>query len=107
MAAETALPSGDAITGSITDCSFTSDGSIYRIRIEGTVRAIRPVSSLILRGYVGSSFVGMVSLGSMSAGQTKSFTITGISDTEPSGGCRVNMEWREGGGKSQGVVNER
>ena len=96
-----------AITGSITDCSFTSDGSIYRIRIEGTVRAIRPVSSLILRGYVGSSFVGMVSLGSMSAGQTKSFTITGISGTEPSGGCRVNMEWREGGGKSQGVVNER
>ncbi len=96
-----------AITGSITDCSFTSDGSIYSIRIEGTVRAIRPVSSLILRGYVGSSFVGMVSLGSMSAGQTKSFTITGISGTEPSGGCRVNMEWREGGGKSQGVVNER
>ena len=97
----------DAITGSITDCSATEDGSIYRIRIEGTVRAIRPVSSLILRGYVGSSFVGMVSLGSMSAGQTKSFTITGISGTEPSGGCRVNMEWREGGGKSQGVVNER
>ena len=97
----------NAITGSITDCSATEDSSIYRIRIEGTVRAIRPVSSLILRGYVGSSFVGMVSLGSMSAGQTKSFTITGISGTEPSGGCRVNMEWREGGGKSQGVVNER
>ena len=96
-----------AITGSITDCSATVDGSIYRIRITGTVQAIRPVSSLTLQGYVGSSFVGMVSLGSMSAGQTKSFTITGISDTEPSGGCRVNMEWREGGGKSQGVVNER
>ena len=97
----------DAITGSITDCSATVDSSIYRIRITGTVQAIRPVSSLTLQGYIGSSFVGMVSLGSMSAGQTKSFTITGISGTEPSGGCRVNMEWREGGGKSQGVVNER
>ena len=100
-------PSGDAITGSITDCSFTSEGSTYRIRITGTVQAIRPVSSLTLRGYVGSSFVGMVSLGSMPAGQTGSFTITGISSTEPSGGCRVNMEWREGGGNSQAVVNER
>ena len=100
-------PSGDAITGSITECTATLEGSIYRVRITGTVQAVRPVSSLTLRGYVGSSFVGMASLGSMSAGQTKRFTITGISSTEPGGGCRVNMEWREGGGNSQAVVNER
>ena len=100
-------PSGDAVTGSITDCSATLDGFIYNIRIAGTVRAIRSVSFLTLRGYVGSSFVGITSLGSMSAGQTQSFTITGISGSALSGRCRIEMTWLEGGNKSQGGVDER
>ncbi|MYD63382.1 MAG: hypothetical protein F4W91_20290 [Gemmatimonadetes bacterium] len=100
-------PSGDAVTGSITDCSSTQNGFIYNIRIAGTVRASRSVSSLLLQGYVGSSLVGVASLGSMSAGQSKNFTITGISGSQPSGRCRVEMTWLEGGNKSQGVVDEQ
>ena len=100
-------PSGDAVTGSITDCSSTQNGFIYNIRIAGTVRASRSVSNLLLQGYVGSSFVGVASLGSMSAGQSKNFTITGISGSQLSGRCRVEMTWLEGGNKSQGVVDEQ
>ena len=73
----------------------------------GTVRASRSVSNLFLQGYIGSSFVGFTSLGSMSAGQSKNFTITGISLSQPSGRCRVDMTWLEGGNKSQGVVDEQ
>ena len=98
-------PSGNAVTGSITDCSSTQNGFIYNIRIAGTVRASRSVSSLLLQGYVGSSFVGISNLGSLSAGQSKSFTITGISGSQLSGRCRVDMTWLEGGNKSQGVVD--
>ncbi len=100
-------PSGDAVTGSVTDCSSRYDGFIYNLLIKGTVRASRPVSNVLLDGYIGSSFVGITSLGSMSAGQSKNFTITGISGSEPSGRCRVEMTWLEGGNKSQGVVDEQ
>ncbi len=100
-------PSGDAVTGSITDCSVTQNGFIYNIRMVGTVRASKSVSNLLLRGYVGTSFVGIASLGSMSAGQSKNFTITGISGSQPSGRCRIEMTWLEGGNKSQGVVDEQ
>ena len=46
----------------------------------------------------------IASLGSMSAGQTRTFTLTSVSGTQPSGRCRVEIEWREGDNKSQGVV---
>ena len=84
----------------------TSGSALVSVTISGTVQAIRPVSSLTLQGYVGSSFVGSTFLGSMSAVQTKSFTITGILSTA-SGRCRVDMRFLEAGSKSQGVVNER
>ena len=98
----TSPPSGDAVTGSITDCS----GAVGYVFISGTVRANRSVSNLVLTGYIGNSWVGRTSLGFMSAGQSKDFTITGLLGA-PSGRCRVEMTWIEGGNKSQSVVDEQ
>ena len=100
----TSPPSGDAVTGSITDCSVRAFGFVF---ISGTVRANRSVSDLLLTGYIGNSSVGFTLIGSMSAGQSKDFTITGTLGSEPSGRCRVQMTWRERGNKSQGVVDEQ
>ena len=100
----TSPPSGDAVTGSITDCSVRAFGFVF---ISGTVRANRSVSDLLLTGYIGNSSVGFTLIGSMSAGQSKDFTITGTLGSEPSGRCRVQMTWRERGNKSQSVVDEQ
>ena len=100
-------PPAKAVTGSITDCSATLTDFIYTIRIAGTVRANRTVTNLTLTGYIGGQFVSTVHLGTLSAGQSRSFTISGISGSRPSGECRVSIEWIESGSQSRFILEER
>ena len=99
-------PPAKAVTGTITDCSATYSNFIYAIRITGTVRANRTVTNLTITGFVGGQFVGIRHLGTLSAGQSRSFTVSGISATRPSGGCRLSIEWLEWGSQSRVVVEE-
>ena len=92
-----------AVTTSLTSCTSTQSGFIYNVVIAGTVHASRSVSNVLIRGYAGTSFVGIASIGSMSAGQSRSFTITGIVSSRPST-CRIETTWLQGGNTSQGVV---
>ena len=82
----------DALTGEITTCTGTVRvGGIWDVVIAGTMTARRAISFLILTGYADDSFVGIQSLGTMSAGETKSFRITGIVTSSFS---RCRLTWR-------------
>ena len=86
-------PIGDAVTGTITECSGDERGAgLYTVTIAGSVTAHRAVSSLRLTGTVGGVHVGTDFIGSMRAGESRSFTITGLL-SNPSGRCGVDMEW--------------
>ena len=93
-----------AVTASITGCSAKQNGFIFNVVIAGTVHASRSVTNILIQGYVGASFVGIASIGSMSAGQSRSFAITGITSSRPSGTCRIEFTWRQVGNTSQDVV---
>ena len=87
---------GDALTGDITTCSGTRTvGTVVNVVIAGTVTARRAVSFVTLTGRANGDFVGFQSIGSMSAGQTESFRMTGtISTSASSLRCTVEAEWR-------------
>ena len=75
----------DALTFENTRCSGTRTfGSIVDVVISGTVRARRSVSLLTLTGSANGSFVGTQFLGSLSAGETEDFRITGVISTNAS-----------------------
>ena len=87
--------SGDAITGTITECSGTRiTSSLVSVTIRGTIQAHRAVSSVRITGRANGSFVGFEFLGSMSAGESQNFLIEGFATTsEPSLRCEVEMQW--------------
>ena len=86
---------GPALTGEITICSGTRTvGSVVDVVIAGTFTARIAVSSLTLTGQANGSFVGTQLLGDMSAGQTRSFRITGSISTDASTlRCEVNYNY--------------
>ena len=90
---------GPAVAGTVTACEgdLLSSGD-FRMRIAGTVRAARPVRDLTLTGFVepGRRRVGERFVGSLAAGQSRSYEISGtVSGVEPTR-CEVRGQWREG-----------
>ena len=95
------LTMDDVITGdndSLT-VTFSCSGrrvfssAIVEVTIDGTVRAKRSVSSLRLTGYVNDQRVGTDFLGSISAGDSKDFNISGTTIlTTNENRCRVHVE---------------
>ena len=85
----------DAVTGSITKCEATQSGTSWSVVIEGTLTAVREVLAVTIEGYVGGSLVGSTSIGSISAGDSEDFSITGTFSSRPSGTCTVDVEWTE------------
>ena len=88
--------SGDAISLSFSSCSgsylFGNSGSAT-VSITGTVRALRSVSSVTLTGYANGEWVGVDFIGSLSAGESENFSISGIIYTSGSSlNCRVESE---------------
>ena len=88
---------GDAVTGEITECSGIGlGGGRVLATIRGNVQAHRPVSSVYVTGTVNGQFVRRVPLGSISAGQSETFTIIGnITTFSTSLRCEASIEWTE------------
>ncbi len=95
------------ITGS---CSGTrnSVSGLVTVTMRGTVRANRSVSVLRLTGYANDRLVGVSLVGSLSAGQSKSYTISGIISTSANTlRCRVSWNATVLGNNVQGVADMR
>ena len=86
----------DALVGEITTCSGTRTvGTIVDVVIAGTVTARRALSLLTLTGRANGSFVGFQFIGSMSAGQTENFRMTGVISTSATSlRCTIDAEFR-------------
>ncbi len=72
---------GQAASGEITSCrgvQIAPGIPTYRITIEGTVRANRTVSFVIVTGYANGQTMGVAQLGSIAAGQSKNFSVGGL-----------------------------
>ena len=98
------------VTASITTCSGTRDSSTgtAHATIEGTVRAHKTVLSLRITGYANDQRVGIDELGSLSAGQSQNFSISGTISTSTSvSSCKVTLNYKIYGKNSQGVVDKR
>ncbi len=102
-------PSGDAVTGTLTECSGERLGSnFFSVTMKGTVQAHRSVLALRITGYVNGEWVGVDLLNDMSAGQSQDFSISGsISTSASTLTCSVRWDGLVQGSKSQGVVDER
>ena len=102
----TVTVSGPALTASITTCEATQTGLVWSVTIAGTINARRSVQAVTVNGYVNSVFVGIDIIGSMTAGQTASFTISGNLTSLPTGSCSIDVEWLEiSTGASTGAVS--
>ena len=88
---------GDAVTGEITECSGIGlGGGRVLATIHGNVQAHRSVSSVYVTGTVNGQLVRRVPLGSISAGQSETFTIIGnITTFSTSLRCVASVEWTE------------
>ena len=88
---------GNAVTGEITECSGIGlGGGSVLATIRGTVQAHRSLSSVYVTGTVNGQLVRRVPLGSISAGQTETFTIIGTVTTfSTSLSCEASVEWTE------------
>jgi hypothetical protein len=86
----------DALTGEITTCSGTRTvGDFVDVVIAGTVTARRAVSLLTLTGRANGDVVGTEFVGSMSAGQTENFRMTGVIITSASSlRCTIEADYR-------------
>ena len=101
VAVESGGGGGEALTGEITTCSGTrAAGTIVNVVIAGTVTARRPLSLVTLTGRGNGDFVGIQFIGSMSAGRTESFRITGIISTSASTlRCTIEADYRVSGAR--------
>ena len=84
----------DALTLEDASCNAKrSVGNFYTVTISGTLRARIGVDSLTVTGYANGEDVSATFVGSISAGQTKSFIIFGsILTTSDTIRCRI--EWK-------------
>ena len=96
---------GDAIEGEITRCAGTALlANRIQIDMEGTVRALRALTNVVVRGWVGDYAMAFPDfLGSMAAGETKNFSLTDFVDSNQiSAGarCRVEVTGRTSSGNA-------
>ena len=87
-----------ALSGSITQCEGTRDSftGIVNVTMGGTIRANRAVSAILITGTANGSTVGVDSISSMSAGESRSWTISGIISTSASTlTCRASIDFIE------------
>ncbi len=90
----------EAVTGEITECSGTRRAwpleTWVDVTIRGTVQATRNVTSLQITGSANGKSVGIDSMGQLSAGQSRNFSITGFIVTDENTlDCSVSLEWIE------------
>ena len=92
---------GQAMTVEIESCTGTllvPGTQVYRITITGTVRANRAVTFVRATGYVNGVLLGVDLLGSIAAGQSEDFSITGVHTlTQTTARCEVRVEGRTAG----------
>ena len=92
----------EAVTGTITECSGERRGwpleNWVDVTIRGTLRANRDVENLRITGKANGDFVGFESLGNLSAGQSRNFTIIGFIVTNANRlSCNIEADWFEFG----------
>ena len=87
-----------ALTGEITLCiaeQLFPGSSSFSVRIGGTLTAHRDVTFVQVEGWANFTRVGFDSLGRMSAGESKSFSIFGVvSLTGTTLVCSIDVEYR-------------
>ena len=93
----------DGLEVDLTKCTGEPlAGDLIRIEMEGTVRARRGLTDVVVRGWVGDYALAFPDrLGNMAAGQTKSFSLTDIVDADRIGAgarCRVEVTARTSSG---------
>ena len=62
--------------------------------ITGSLTASKAVTHVLVKGYADGDIVGIDSIGSMAAGESVTFTITGIVTDAPST-CEIEYTWLE------------
>ena len=88
----------EAVSGTVTSCSGSRDSftGLVTVSISGTVSAHRSVSFLTATGYANGQFVGIDNVGSLSAGQSRSFGMVGFLTSSGSNiRCNVSLDWTE------------
>ncbi len=80
----------------ITRCEGTRlPGDLVRLEMEGTVRAVRAVTDIVVRGWIGDYAMRVPDrLGSIAAGETKDFFLSDTTDLDrivPDAQCRVEV----------------
>ena len=89
---------GQGLTVEIESCTATllvPGTQVYRITITGTVRANRAVTFVRATGYINGVLLGVDLLGSIAAGESEDFSITGIHTlTQTTARCYVEVEGR-------------
>ena len=94
---------GQAATVTLSTCNATPfipgvPTGTYNVSMTGTVEARRAVTFVTVTGYANGDFVGIDLLGSIAAGQSRNFSITGIWSTSATTlTCRAEAEWRTSG----------
>ena len=89
---------GEAVSGTITSCSGTRDSftGLVTVSISGNVSAHRSVSFLTVTAYANGQFVGIDNVGSLSAGQSRSFSVGGLlTSSGTSLRCSASLDWTE------------
>lgn len=88
------------ITDSDVECIGRLVGDTVNVTLTGTVSANRSVTDLELTGYANEHRVGSELIGSLSAGESHRFDLSGsyTYDGNPSLSCRIEARWEEGGG---------
>ena len=96
--------SGPAITGSLTECTGRRTSFLaVAVSMSGTLQAHRSVSSVRVIGRANGQFIDSESLGNMSSGQSRRFTLTGtlLDSSATKLDCDVEYTWFER--RSQGA----
>ena len=93
---------GNVIEGEITSCTGSLiTPSLASITMRGTVRARVSVTSVVVTGTVNGEFLGTDSLGSIAAGSSKNFSISGtVSVSGTRVRCEAGVEYRRVSGAS-------
>ena len=79
----------------VTRCQADGIG-LTNVVVEGSVRAVVPLSSALVTAYMDAARLGEEALGDMSAGETRAFVIRGSATVTASSRCRVELS--AGGG---------
>ena len=79
----------------VTSCQADGVG-VANVVVEGTVRAVAPLSSARVVAYMDARRLGEQALGDMAAGETREFAIRGSATVTASSRCRVELS--AGGG---------